>query len=363
MKKALANIRYLHIVRGLAALLVVFFHSKFVFWVGGTVYHKEIGLHSFWDYVLFSADMLSSCGKECVIIFFILSAFVIKHSFSNHHYQWKDFYKLRLIRIYWPFLCSLGLSVMLLFICVNYINPNIYNSGFREFNTRLTHAYDEFSFGQVLKTIFFIDTGEYAGYNYAYWSLGHELIFYFLFPVYNKLNKYTTLLATATFFAILFLLTGFTIFYYQIFFVAGLILYKYYFNFSDDPVIKNKTLYQIVLVFFFIMVNVSNKMVSEKFSDIVTLVFSFFIFDYVLYFVKKKNKLLMKLGDISYSLYLNHLPLLLLTYSLFTLYAGKLVFYSRIPYYTGVIVAVLITIPLYLITEKPSINYLKRIRK
>jgi len=44
----------------------------------------------------------------------------------------------------------------------------------------------------------------------------------------------------------------------------------------------------------------------------VTLVFSFFIFDYILYFIKKKNSLLMKLGDISYSLYLNHLPILLL---------------------------------------------------
>ncbi|MBK8495671.1 MAG: hypothetical protein IPL50_12105 [Chitinophagaceae bacterium] len=79
----MSNIRYLHIVRGLAALLVVFFHAKYVFWVGGTIYMEEVGLHSFWDYVVFSADMLSSCGKECVIVFFILSAFVIKHSFHD----------------------------------------------------------------------------------------------------------------------------------------------------------------------------------------------------------------------------------------------------------------------------------------
>lgn len=71
----------------------------------------------------------------------------------------------------------------------------------------------------------------------------------------------------------------------------------------------------------------------------------------------------MKLGDISYSLYLNHLPLLLLTYTLITLYTGSLVFYSRIPYYSGVIVAVLLTIPLYFIMEKPSIAYLKKLRK
>ncbi|MFZ1369259.1 MAG: hypothetical protein WAR78_02690, partial [Ferruginibacter sp.] len=71
----------------------------------------------------------------------------------------------------------------------------------------------------------------------------------------------------------------------------------------------------------------------------------------------------MKLGDISYSLYLNHLPLLLLSYSVITLYAGQLVFYSRIPYYSGVIIAVLITIPIYLVSEKPSVAYLKKLRK
>jgi peptidoglycan/LPS O-acetylase OafA/YrhL len=362
MNPILPNIKYLHIVRGLAALLVVVFHAKYVFWVGGTVYNKEIGLHGFGGYALFAADMLSSCGKECVVVFFILSAFVIKHSFSGHHYTWTNFYKIRLIRIYWPYLCSLILSIAMLVICIQYINPHIYTSSLREYNTRLSEAYNDLSIGQVIKTIFFIDKGEYAGFNYAYWSLGHELIFYMLFPIYNKLTKYTTLLA-AVILAALYLLTGWNIFYYQVFFAAGLLLYHYFFNHSKGAVIKNKILYLIILAGFFVAVNVSNKMVSEKCSDMVTLVFSFFIFDYILYFIKKKNSLLMKLGDISYSLYLNHLPILLLTYSLITLYTGNLVFYSRIPYYSGVIIAVLLTIPLYILTEKPSVAYLKKLRK
>jgi peptidoglycan/LPS O-acetylase OafA/YrhL len=362
MNPILPNIKYLHIVRGLAAFLVVFFHAKFIFWVGGTIYNKEVGLHSFLDYALFSADMLSSCGKECVVVFFILSAFVIKHSFSNHNYSWGNFYKIRLIRIYWPFLCSLLLSILVLVICINYVNPKIYSNNFREYNMRLGNAYNQLSAGQILKTIFFIDTGEYAGFNYAYWSLGHELIFYLFFPVYNKLGKYAKFLVAGLFGA-LFLLTGSIIFYYQIFFVAGLILHDYFLNFSKAPVIKNKTLYLAVLALFFIAVNVTNKMVSEIFSDMVTLMFSFFIFDYVLHYIQNKNKLLMKLGDISYSLYLNHLPILMAVYAVITLYAGKLVFYNRMPYYTGVLIAVLITIPIYLITEKPSVAYLKKFRK
>jgi len=362
MNPILPNIKYLHIVRGLAALLVVVFHAKYVFWVGGTVYNKEIGLHGISGYLLFGADMLSSCGKECVVVFFILSAFVIKHSFSGHHYTWTNFYKIRLIRIYWPFLCSLVLSIAVLIICVKYINPQIYTTTLREYNGRLCDAYDQLSVGQVIKTIFFIDKGEYAGFNYAYWSLGHELIFYLLFPLYNKLKGYTTIIA-AVVLAALFLITGWSVFYYQIFFVAGLMLYQYFFNYSKGAVVKNKVLYLAVLAAFFVAVNASNKMVSEKCSDMVTLVFSFFIFDYILYFIKNKNKWLMKLGDISYSLYLNHLTILLFSYALITLYTGKLVFYSRLPYYSGVIIAVLITIPLYLLMEKPSVAYLKKLRK
>ncbi len=362
MNPILPNIKYLHIVRGLAALLVVVFHAKYVFWVGGTAYNKEIGLHGIAGYFLFATDMLSSCGKECVVVFFILSAFVIKHSFSGHHYTWTNFYTIRLIRIYWPFLFSLVFSILTLVVCIKYINPHIYTTTFREYNLRLSNSYNGLSLQQVIKTIFFIDKGEYAGFNYAYWSLGHELIFYILFPLYNKLSRNATALA-GLIFAALFLITGWSIFYYQIFFVAGLLLYNYFFNYYHGPVIKNKMFYMVVLALFFIAVNLSNKIVSEKCSDMVTLVFSFFIFDYILAFITNKNKWLMKLGDISYSLYLNHLPILLLTYSVITLYTGRLVFYSRMPYYTGVVVAVLITIPLYLLTEKPSVRYLKKLRK
>ncbi len=306
--------------------------------------------------------MLSSCGNESVMIFFILSAFVIKHSHSNNNYTWANFYTIRLIRIYWPFLCSLLLSILILVVCVNYVNSKIYTVNFREYNTRLGNAYNQLSVGQIIKTIFFIGKGEYGGFNYAYWSLGHELIFYLLFPLYNKLGKYTKFLAAGLFTA-LFLLTGYTIFYYQIFFVAGLILHDYFLNFSKAPDIKNKVLYLAALAIIFIAVNVSNKIISEKFADMVTLVYSFFIFDYVLHFIRNRNKLLMKLGDISYSLYLNHLPILMAVYSVITLYAGKLVFYNRMPYYAGALIAVVTTIPLYLATEKPSVAYLKKLRK
>lgn len=361
-KLILPNIKYLHIVRGLAALLVVVFHAKFVFWVGGNIYAEKNGFHSISDYLLFGLDMLSSCGKECVVIFFILSAFVIRHSFASHHYSWMNFYKIRLIRIYWPFLLSMLFSIVVLVVCVRYINPAIHTTSLREYNTRLSAAYDGLSVPQVIKTIFFIYKGEFAGFNYAYWSLGHELIFYLLFPLYNRLNR-TTILLPAAVFITLFLVTGLSVFYYQLFFLAGLMLYDYFFNLSQQPLIKSKMLYAFVLAVFFMAVNVANKAVSEKFSDVVTLLYAFFIFDYIIYYIKNKNSWLMKLGDISYSLYLNHLPLLLLFYAVITLYTGQLVFFSRAPYYAGVVIALVLTVPLYILMEKPSVKYLRKLRQ
>ncbi len=360
MKSGISNIKNLHIVRGVAALLVVFFHAKYVFWVGGEKYTQEVGLHSIYDYFIFSLDMLSSCGKECVIIFFILSAFVIRHTNSELKNKLGSFYKIRILRVYLPFLFSLIFSILILFICVNYINPSI-STNLRGYNSRLVEAVNDFSFTQLFKTIFFIEAGEFSGANYAYWSLGHELIFYILFPLYLFLKRWMIALL-AVIFILVFFFTGNHIFYYQLFFLAGLLLYDYFRNYSHQPVIKKKFLYGVILFCFFIAVNLSNKMISEKFSDMVTLVYSFFIFDYILYYVNKKNKALMKLGDISYTLYLNHIPLLLLGYSIITILTGQLSFFSRVPYYSGVLFALGLSIPLYLLVEKPSILYLKKLR-
>lgn len=359
---ALANIRHLHIVRGLAALLVVFFHAKYVFWVGGEIFTKEVGLHGPLDYFLFSLDMLSSCGKECVIIFFILSAFVIKHTSDHFSSNWIPFYKLRVIRIYLPFIFSMIFSIAVLFICIKFINPDIYTNTFRQYNSRLFAAANEFSVMQVVKTFLFIGNGEYAGANYAYWSLGHELIFYLLFPLYNLLKR-NVLWITGLLLSGLFLITGYHIFYYQVFFVAGLLLYDYFSSFSKAPVLSNIKIYALLLVVFFLAVNLTNKLISEKFSDMVTLVYCFFIFDFILYHAKKPSVYLMRLADMSYTLYLNHLPLLLISYSFLTLYTGKLVFYNRLPYYGGALFALLAAIPLYLLIEKPSISLLKKLRK
>lgn len=362
MKSIFNNLKYLHIVRGLAALIVVVFHAKFVLWVGGTVYKQDHGLHSVWDYFLMGIDSLSMCGEQCVIIFFILSAFVIRHSFQGYRNNLVKFYKLRLLRIYIPFLFSIGFSIIVLIASIWWINPAIYVSDFRQYNARLSDAYFQLSWSQLFNTVFLTTQWkEYAGANYAYWSLGHELIFYILFPLYNFLGKNKKILL-AVVLIIAYNILFWRILYFQIYFIGGLLAYDYFNEYSAKPLIPKRILYVGFLAVLYLLINYTSSKVSSECADMITFVFCIFLFDYIFYFVRAKNTFLMKLGDLSYTLYLNHLPLLMIFYAFITLWAGKLVFYSRLPYYAGVVFAILASIPLYYLIERPSINLLKKLR-
>ena len=356
----LSSIKSLHIIRGLAALIVVIYHAKFVLWSGGQLYVRTKGLHSPFDYFLFSIDMLSSCGKQCVIIFFILSAFVIKYSFTVNQYSYKTFYRVRLIRIYLPFLFSLLIAGIVFFVSVNYINPSIINEGIREYNTRLSVAAHNFTLQNAAKTLFFIKDEEYFGFNFAYWSLLHEAIFYILFPFYLLLKTFYRAILFVVLLPAHFVINKSDIFYYQLFFLSGMFLYDYYSTRIRKPLLKSKKLYFVLLLLMYPVLNLAVTLKYEYLADIFTVVYSFAIFDFILLHKIKPMNLLFKLGNISYTLYLNHLSVLLLFYALLTMSSEQLIFFDRYYYYVGTILAVLMSILLYKLVERPTLLLLEK---
>ena len=69
-------------LRGIAAVYVVFNHSRGNLFIGGVKYSeiKSRELWSFFEKTYFSALQLTSLGREFVILFFILSGFSIAFS-------------------------------------------------------------------------------------------------------------------------------------------------------------------------------------------------------------------------------------------------------------------------------------------
>lgn len=355
----LSNVRYLHAVRGLAAFLVVVYHAKFILWCGGREYLSNNGLHRITDYVLFSADMLSSCGKQCVVVFFILSAFVIKHSFEKNQPSLREFFFFRSLRIYLPFFMSIVLGIIVLVVCIEVINPGIENVTNREYNIRLKSAYNELSIVQVAKTLVFLKKKEYAGFNFAYWSLLHEAVFYLLFPVYYFFRKALPWVGVAM--LILFGLIKSDILYYQLFFIAGLYLYDY-FNSVQKPIFKKRLFYGFLILILFVGINILVNTTSEIVADVATFFMTFLIFDLILNSGFRVSGYLLKLGDVSYTLYLNHLTLLLLMYTLLSTITGRFIFYERWPYYIAAGSCVVLVLPIYYLAEKPSLKLIKKLK-
>lgn len=352
------NIHSLHIIRGLAALIVMVYHAKFILWAGGSLWVKNIGFKSFADYLLFAIDMLSSCGEQCVLVFFLLSGFVIYHSFQHSDRSLKHFFIIRGLRIYVPYLVSLIIALLVLYYAVE-LNKGIAVSGVREYNTRLLSAYNEIGAPNIIKTIFFIKGNEYAGFNFVYWSLFHEAIFYIVFPIYFYVGiRWRVMFLFAHLVAYIF--TQNNIFYFQLFFLCGMFLYDYYSK-SRELILRNARWYLPLIVLLYCAVNLLAKLPWPHFANIAALLLAVLAFDYLLT-GKRYGRFLKALADMSFSLYLNHLWVLLICYCFAYSYFNELVIYQRWPYYGSAIIALPICWCLYLLVEKRSLVLISKVK-
>ena len=197
------NIRYLHIIRGFAAFFVLLAHAKWPFWIGGRAYLKETSFQDldFIDKIGFAFALVSSNGTAMVVIFYVLSGFIISHSYAKNKWTYKQFIINRSLRIYIPYIASALAAGAVLFFSYQLALP-LFDTPVKDYHQRVATAYSEgLSLPNFIKTIFFIkeERVNYFGFNYVYWSLLYEMIFYLLFPLLIKYLKYI-FLATALLF-------------------------------------------------------------------------------------------------------------------------------------------------------------------
>ncbi|WP_433963849.1 acyltransferase family protein [Tunturiibacter gelidiferens] len=169
-------------MRGLAALVVVFHHFYLMF------YRAQ-----FQSSPITSLIYPLVAGRESVMLFFVLSGFVLalplmkRKTASYPTYVWK-----RVLRIYGPYLGALALAVA---ACA------IWHGQVPSFAHGDAPWAGPVNLGAVLQAVFFIGPGNDLRYNQTFWSLVHEMrisiLFPFLFAAVGRLGGLRSLLLVA----------------------------------------------------------------------------------------------------------------------------------------------------------------------
>jgi peptidoglycan/LPS O-acetylase OafA/YrhL len=348
--------RYIQLdsIRGIAALTVIFYH---IF-----DFNKSHLSPAIYKIIMISPFKLLVFGHPAVILFFVLSGFVLSLPFiENNKVNYTPYIIKRIFRIYIPYLFSILLS---LFLLKYFVNRNI-------------------SLKYVSEHLLLIGNIHSNAYNVVVWSLVHEMRISFIFPfvvlVIKKLDLKINILI-----CLLLSLSSYLnqIFHFQnsnglnttyfdslqylsIFIMGSLVAIKInalsrkfsllpiyakflilvfsvlLYGYSDDFLIKivgipENTKYFLILNEYFMAIGATGFIIiainSVKFSRMLS------------------RRPILSLGKISYSLYLFHFPVSETLHK---------VLLNRVPWWEvfvlSVIASIIVAYIVWLLVEKPSI--------
>ncbi len=350
-------------LRGIAALYVMFNHARGNLFIGGVKYAaiKPLAAWSLQEKVYFSALQLTSLGREFVVLFFILSGFSIAYSL-NKMPNLKEFYLKRAIRIYPPYLLAL-LWAFVVFRVLQFYTPALLPLG-------SAPVFDTVE--STIKNIFYINSGYLIP---QFWSLTMEVIFYLLVPFF--LFKRNIYFGTSIILLLISLCVSWkdvtesnsiTLYFleYNFFFACGIFCFHYYDKVSAIFIIKNKWRFFTVAFFLFLIMVTFKFWVKYEMNKVSTLMAALFSIVMLFNFLHHniKNKMLIFLGSISYTVYITHFASVILLVGIFLKLkiVGSPQITNKFLWITGIPFALLISYLLYLVAEKPSRQLLKTIR-
>ncbi|KGR76206.1 acyltransferase family protein [Ureibacillus manganicus] len=379
MKMKSNRIESLDSLRGVSALIVVVFHCLIAFALFADALNFQFANDTI-KFLTLSPLKVFWSGNEAVLLFFVLSGFVLFLPFINQKQQRYSVYiTKRFFRIYIPYIVLMGVSTILAILLMDYKD----NSGLSlHYVNRWDH---EVTISAIIAYLLMINY-ELTNVNGVVWSLIHEMRISIIFPfvayIIYKLNFIKSFIITGVAWAILYYgilyvndavdfgkyeiivaNIGQTI-WYSIFFFAGSFLAKYMHLFT----FLKKSGWFVKLIIFIISILLINaksmfhifEISSYKGPQIVALFGIMLLFILVLNSTLADKILtqrpLLWLGKVSYSLYLVHIPVIMAT----TIILGK---YIAIEF--AFIIAIVLSLVAagiaYRLVEVPAIHWGKMV--
>jgi peptidoglycan/LPS O-acetylase OafA/YrhL len=319
---------HLDLYRGIASLFVFIYHCRILFFRDWS----ERSSHSVFEDVFY---FLTSFGYEAVIVFFVLSGVVVSNSVLNlsreKSFSWNVYLAERLSRLWIVLGPAIILGLLLDWGGMILSGPG----GIYEKNN-LAHVIDgRLSVSMGLATLFgnfFFLQGilvETFGSNGALWSLSYEFWYYMVFPLFyfalfpNKSVKTRIVLVVGGCLILCFL--GGHIASRFIIWVLGFVALLAYRHFP----LKNSRIIRLSYASSLVLLGALLVAIRSKRYDILCTLNREFVLGVVVavifYFALHCHKcsngwiwtLVKSLGNISYSLYLLHVPFLVFVVSLF----------------------------------------------
>ena len=355
------NLKALDGLRGLAALYVLIHHARLMLtqpYFNGLAAHPE--QYEWYDKLMVYGFGLFKFGHEAVVIFFVLSGFVIhlKQADTNSSFQnfnTISYFKKRVIRIYPTLLVSFLLCVLTDFLVYLFVTNDL-------------AIFSKYTLVSFLYNLFLVPEAPIWGNNFPVWSLKHEWFFYMLYPFllwsYHRYKLLPILISSLLFFGYLFHVKipfiGAAAYTLTIW-LLGVILASLY---KKDIKLVNYVHYLIGLGFVYLLINRKN----SDYYPFLDLCFGLIAAGVLALIVKNKLPLVNRfltaisgLGAFSYSLYLLHFPIL----NLFREIALRYTENHQLPYHLWyVLLAIVVSLPIiygiYYYTERITFNYKKK---
>jgi peptidoglycan/LPS O-acetylase OafA/YrhL len=357
----LHHLKKIDLLRGVAILLVFLFHCH-LFYFDPNGNGNLISSAKFSFKSLLVGFLPSSVGWSGVVLFFIISGFLIHLGFITkpQSFEWKAFFNKRFWRIFPPYwLTLLGLLL------------SIFLSGQ---TTRITNVVFH------VFTLYNLNDSYIYSYNPSYWSLATEVQLYLLYPVFLFIRKklgITRCFLLICGLSVLLLLLGliyndFGTHYsyrynpFQLWFIWAAGAFYAELIYAQQRRLLKKMQFPTFLLSYLLLVACSLFQMMEPFAFLASTATCLIFFDWVLHTPKINidnwpAKLVILTGLCSYSFYLIHQPYLYPMLNLFgAQVASPLRFAAVIPVFFIVLLASYI---LFKIIEIPSITIGKSFRK